>query len=67
MYLQDWENYIYSCYIPVLLYLQDWEDYIYIDPQIFGHSVLWLLNYQREDGAFVETEHYQVSLHMSRS
>jgi hypothetical protein len=44
---------------PNLTY-QDWEDYIYIDPQIFGHSVLWLLNYQRDDGAFVETEHYQV-------
>ena len=34
---------------------QDWEDYIYIDPNIFKHSVLWLINYQNVEGYFVET------------
>ena len=33
---------------------QDWEDFIYIDPNIVGHSTMWLLNYQQADGAFVE-------------
>ena len=33
---------------------QDWEDFIYIDPQVFGNAVMWLLNYQNTDGAFVE-------------
>merc|ERR1712059_192626 len=33
---------------------QDWEDYIYIDAQVFGHAVMWLLNYQQTDGAFLE-------------
>ena len=33
---------------------QDWEDFIFIDPNIVGHSTMWLLNYQQADGAFVE-------------
>jgi CD109 antigen len=37
---------------------QDWEDYIYIDPEVFGSSVMWLINYQSIDGEFFETEHY---------
>ena len=42
---------------------QDWEDYIYIDPEVFGSSVMWLINYQRIDGSFSETEHYSHPLH----
>ena len=37
---------------------QDWEDYIYVDPTVVGSAVMWLLNYQTEEGAFTETEHY---------
>ena len=44
---------------------QDWEDFIYIDPAIFGHSTMWLLNYQTQDGAFVETEHHPIPIHMA--
>ena len=42
---------------------QDWEDYIYIDPEVFGSSVMWLINYQSIDGEFRETEFYQNPLH----
>ena len=42
---------------------QDWEDYIYIDPQVFGSSVMWLINYQSIDGAFSETEYFPYPLH----
>ena len=42
---------------------QDWEDYIYIDPEIFGSSVMWLINYQNIEGAFSETEFYPNPLH----
>jgi len=42
---------------------QDWEDFIYIDPMVFGSSVMWLLNYQSEEGSFSETEHFPHPLH----
>ena len=42
---------------------QDWEDYIYIDPKVFGSAVMWLLNYQSEEGAFQETEYFSRPLH----
>ena len=42
---------------------QDWEDYIYIDPTVFGSAVMWLLNYQSEEGAFYETEYTERPLH----
>ncbi|CAB4061935.1 unnamed protein product [Lepeophtheirus salmonis] len=42
---------------------QDWEDYIYIDPTVVGSAVLWLLNYQTEEGSFSETEYYPYPLH----
>ena len=42
---------------------QDWEDYIYIDPRVFGSAVMWLLNYQSEEGAFYETEYTERPLH----
>ena len=42
---------------------QDWEDYIYIDPQVFGNSVMWILNYQNEGGAFVESSDVDTPLH----
>ncbi len=42
---------------------QDWEDYIYIDPKVIGSAVMWLLNYQSEEGAFQETEWYPHPLH----
>ena len=42
---------------------QDWEDYIYIDPQVFGHAVMWLLNYQNSEGAFVEASDVDTPLH----
>ena len=31
---------------------QDWEDYIYIDPKVIGSAVMWILNYQTEEGSF---------------
>ena len=37
---------------------QDWEDYIYIDPEVFGSSVMWLINQQDVEGEFMETEYY---------
>ena len=42
---------------------QDWEDYIYIDPLVVGSAVMWLINYQTEEGSFVETEYYPHPLH----
>ena len=42
---------------------QDWEDFIYIDPNVFGHSTMWLLNYQKADGAFVEVEGHSTTIH----
>ena len=42
---------------------QDWEDFIYIDPQVFGNAVMWLLNYQNKDGAFVESSEADMPLH----
>ena len=42
---------------------QDWEDYIYIDPLVVGSAVMWLINYQTEEGSFVETEYYPYPLH----
>jgi len=42
---------------------QDWEDYIYIDPAVIGSAVMWILNYQTEEGSFVETEYYPHPLH----
>lgn len=41
---------------------QDWEDYIYIDPEIFQNSVMWLINYQHQDGYFTETENQQAPI-----
>ena len=29
---------------------QDWEDYIYIDPLVVGSAVMWLINFQTEEG-----------------
>ena len=42
---------------------QDWEDYIYIDPEVFGHAVMWLLNFQNSEGAFVEASDVDTPLH----
>ena len=42
---------------------QDWEDYIFMDPKVFGHAVMWLLNYQNEDGAFIEASEADTPLH----
>ena len=47
----------------IIKILQDWEDYIYIDPLVVSSAVMWLLNYQTEEGSFVETEHYPHPLH----
>ena len=35
---------------------QDWEDYLYIDPLIVSSGAVWLLNYQSEDGYFIEAD-----------
>ena len=32
---------------------QDWEDYIYIDPLVVGSAVMWLINYQTDEGEFL--------------
>ena len=45
------------------IFVQDWEDYIYIDPLVINSAVMWLLNYQTEDGSFYETEFYPNPLH----
>ena len=37
---------------------QDWEDYIYIDPYIITSAATWLLNFQSNDGYFVENGSY---------
>ena len=42
---------------------QDWEDFIYIDPEVFGHAVMWLLNFQNSEGAFVEASDVDTPLH----
>ena len=42
---------------------QDWEDYFYIEPNVVGSAVMWLLNYQTEEGSFAETEYYPNPLH----
>ena len=42
---------------------QDWEDFIYIDPEVFGHAVMWLLNFQNSEGAFVEANDVDTPLH----
>ena len=42
---------------------QDWEDYIYIDPEVVQSAVMWLINYQTNDGSFSETEYYPNPLH----
>ena len=42
---------------------QDWEDFIYIDPEVFGNAVMWLLNYQDKDGAFLESSDDDLPLH----
>ncbi len=34
---------------------QEWENYLFIDPNIIQDSIAWLLKYQTQDGAFVET------------
>ena len=47
----------------ISIFFQDWEDYIYIDPLVVSSAVMWLLNYQTEEGSFVETEHYPHPLH----
>ena len=44
---------------------QDWEDFIYIDPQVFGNAVMWLLNYQNAEGAFLESSEVDLPLHYS--
>jgi len=46
---------------------QDWEDYIYIDPEVFGHSVMWMINYQSVDGAFQESSHFETPHHFPMS
>ena len=33
---------------------QEWEDYIYIDPRVMETCASWLLNFQSDDGHFVE-------------
>jgi len=42
---------------------QDWEDYIYIDPEVFGHSVMWLINYQSQEGDFQENPNFETPHH----
>ena len=42
---------------------QDWEDFIYIDPEVFGHAVMWMLNFQNSEGAFVEASNVDTPLH----
>lgn len=42
---------------------QDWEDFIYIDEKVFGNAVMWLLNYQNSEGAFVEASDVDTPLH----
>ena len=33
---------------------QEWEDFIYIDPVAMESCAMWRLNFQAEDGHFVE-------------
>jgi hypothetical protein len=54
-HLANFTNFIFD--------IQDWEDYIYIDPLVVGSAVMWLLNFQTEEGSFYETEHYPHPLH----
>ena len=42
---------------------QDWEDFIYIDEKVFGNAVMWLLNYQNSEGAFIEASDVDTPLH----
>ncbi|GLH03267.1 Uncharacterized protein GBIM_09200 [Gryllus bimaculatus] len=41
---------------------QDWEDHFYVQPDIFQHSVEWLLQFQSTEGYFNETEHYYLPM-----
>jgi hypothetical protein len=37
---------------------QDWENHYYVDQQLLTNSVKWILQFQRRDGSFGETENY---------
>lgn len=37
---------------------QDWENHYFVDLKLLTSSVKWLLQYQRRDGSFIETEEY---------
>ena len=40
------------------LCFQDWEDFIYIDSAVVSSAVVWLLNYQGQDGSWQEAGHH---------
>ena len=37
---------------------QDWENHYYVDQRLLTNSVKWILQFQRRDGSFGETENY---------
>jgi hypothetical protein len=37
---------------------QDWENHFYVDQRLLTNSVKWILQYQRRDGSFGETDNY---------
>lgn len=39
--------------------LEDWENLVYVEPRLVTATVDFLIQHQREDGSFHETEHYQ--------
>ena len=41
---------------------QDWENHFFVDAKLLTSSVKWLLQYQRHDGSFTETNEYPVPL-----
>ena len=41
---------------------QDWENHFFVDVKLLTSSVKWLLQYQRQDGSFTETDGYPVPL-----
>uniref|UniRef100_A0A0P5Q5G8 Macroglobulin complement-related protein n=1 Tax=Daphnia magna TaxID=35525 RepID=A0A0P5Q5G8_9CRUS len=41
---------------------QDWENHFYVDRRLMTSSVKWILQFQRRDGSFGETEDYILPL-----
>lgn len=41
---------------------QDWENHFFVDLKLLTSSVKWLLQYQKRDGSFIETDGYPVPL-----